>query len=73
MFISVFPTNLAEIEGEEYEAATVDPIAQFTAPIAVHLIYPIPFYLFFSDEFGGSSVLYRITGCKKQKYFRALI
>jgi hypothetical protein len=26
---------LAELDGEEYLAAAVDPIAQFTAPIAV--------------------------------------
>lgn len=28
----------AEIDGEEYLAGAVDPIAQFTAPIAVHMI-----------------------------------
>lgn len=32
---SIFGLNPAELDGEEYLAGAVDPIAQFTAPIAV--------------------------------------
>lgn len=31
----MFGLNPAELDGEEYLAGAVDPIAQFTAPIAV--------------------------------------
>jgi len=32
---SIFCLNVAELDGEEYLAGVVDPVAQFTAPIAV--------------------------------------
>lgn len=33
-------SNPTELDGEEYLAGAVDPIAQFTAPIAVRWIMP---------------------------------